>query len=137
MHLHTKMRSENRVSFDIAEAFKEISEKLDEIQKEIGDKAERHELESLRNTLEDVRRNGSGHAQDALRELNEMRAKVIALDMGQASKDSVERALATLVEQQRNMKYFWVGLIANILLGMMGTFVAIASIVLHFFSSHA
>lgn len=133
MHLKTHpMRSENRVSFDIAEAFKEISEKLDEIQKEMSDKSDRTELESVRLQLENVRINGSTHAQQAIKELVDLRAELTQVRMSQASKDAVEQMRNDFVNQGRSMKLFWVGLAVSIFGIITGNLIAVAAIAIQF-----
>lgn len=125
---HITMR-DNKVAFDLEGVLLSIQQDVQEIKEELGGKADRTELENLRRTVEDVRIHGSGQAQQALADLTVVRAQVVKLEMEQASKSAVEASMRQLAEQGRSIRLFSIGLIATVILSLIGSAIAFAALV--------
>ena len=130
---HITMR-DNKVAFDLEGVLLSIQQDVQEIKEELGGKADRTELENLRRTVEDVRIHGSGQAQQALADLTVVRAQITKLELDQASKKAVDDTVRQLAEQGRSIRFFWIGLIATVLIGLFGNIVAMAALAIHFLS---
>lgn len=128
---HITMR-DNKVAFDLEGVLLSIQQDVQEIKEELGGKADRTELENLRRTVEDVRIHGSGQAQQALTDLTVVRAQITKLELDQASKKAVDDTVRQLAEQGRSIRFFWIGLIATVLIGLFGNIVALAALAIHF-----
>lgn len=129
-----KLMRDNKVAFDLEGILTSIKRDVEEIKETTSKKADRVELNELRNTVEDVRRNGSGQAQHALAEITGMRTQIAKLELEQASKSAVEATVRQLAEQGRSIRFFWIGLIATVLIGLFGNIVALAALAAHFWA---
>jgi len=99
-----RMKPNNQVSFDIEKILTKIDNDLEEIKSSLNRKAERSEVENLRNTVEELRRHGSDHARDALSQLSKLDMRVHTLEISQVREDAIDDITRRSNEQGARLK---------------------------------
>ena len=119
--------SESIVLFSAKELFLQVNGKLDIILVEMGKKADKVDLERLRDQVAHLETNGTLHAQNALRLAAELDSRLDKMNLNVASTKAVAETREHIRKQDARMRI----MIAGIVLTMLGLGAQVAMYLLH------
>ena len=113
---------ESIVVFSSKELFMQVNSKLDLILVETGKKADKADLERLREQVTELQMNGSGHAQNALKQVAALDARMDGLALNAASTQAVSETREQINRHDARIKLALIGMIIT-LAGLVAQFV--------------
>jgi len=104
---------EQTVEFTVKELLQRVDDKLTLLTNEMHRKAEQVSVDSLRNELITLERNGTEQARTALKGVTDLTARVVTLEGKTATSTAIDTTTKQLAAQASNIRWIILGLVLN------------------------